>query len=249
LPVNGKGTGKTRSSTGGPMDRKTLLGKIPLFKNFDDSDLERLEQRLVGRTYPRGRILFHMGDEGGNLHIIRKGRVKVTIPSEEGEEVILAILGGGEILGEISLIDGKPRSATVEAMKDTDTLCLFREDFLEVLQGRFDVAMSVMETLAARLRRTDALLAESHFLDITNRLAKKVLDLGGTFGVQEEDGIRIAVRMTQKDLASMVGATRESVNKQLKVLRELGLLAFSDGHLKILNRNGLARRVMAVGDA
>jgi CRP-like cAMP-binding protein len=187
-----------------------------------------------------------MGDEGGNLYIILKGRVKVTIPSEDGEEVILAILDSGEILGEISLIDGKPRSATVYAMKDTEALCLYREDFLDVLRDRFDVVQRVLEILAGRLRQTDVLLAESHFMDITARLAKKIMDLSQAFGVEERDGIRIAVRMTQKDLASMVGATRESVNKQLRVLRELGLLVFSDGHVKILDPTGLAKRVRAV---
>lgn len=225
------------------MESKHVLGKIPLFSTLEDEDLNGLERRLVRRKYVRGQVLFHMGDEGGNLYIILKGRVKVTIPSEDGEEVILALLDAGEILGEVSLIDGKPRSATVYAMKDTETLCLYREDFLEVLKERFDVVQRVLEILAGRLRQTDVLLAESHFMDITARLAKKVLDLSQAFGVEERDGIRIAVRMTQKDLASMVGATRESVNKQLRVLRELGLLTFSEGHVKILDPAGLAKRV------
>jgi len=213
---------------------------------LEEKDLDRLESRLVRRKYARGQTLFHMGDEGGNLYIIERGRVKITIPSADGEEIILALLAPGEILGEISLIDGKPRSATVQAMKDTEVLCLFREDFLDVLRDRFDVVLRVLAILAERLRCTDVQLAESHFMDITSRLAKKLLELARAFGVEEEAGTRIGVRVTQRDLASMVGATRESVNKQLKVFRELGLLSMSEGHIYILDLDGLLGRIRAV---
>jgi CRP/FNR family transcriptional regulator, cyclic AMP receptor protein len=228
------------------MSTTRLLRKIPIFSTLEEKDLDRLESRLVRRGFPKGQILFHMGDEGGNLYIIERGRVKITIPSADGEEIILALLASGEILGEISLIDGKPRSATVQAMKDTDVLCLFREDFLEVLRERFDVVRRVLEILARRLRHTDVQLADSRFMDITSRLAKKIIDLSRTFGVEEEGGIRVGVRVTQKDLASMVGATRESVNKQLKVFREQGLLGMGDGHIHILDPEGLLRRVRAL---
>ena len=225
------------------MSAMSLIESIPLFSTLKETDLRRLESRLVRRRYAGGEILFHMGDEGGNLYIIQRGRVKVTIPSAEGGEVILAILSAGEILGEISLIDGKPRSATVQAMKETEVLCLFREDFLDVLQERFDVVLGILEILADRLRHTDVLLAESRFMGITARLAKKLLDLTRTFGIEEETGTRIGVRVTQRDLASMVGATRESVNKQLKVFRESGLLSMSEGHIRVLDPDGLARRI------
>lgn len=225
------------------MSAMSLIESIPLFRTLKETDLRRLESRLVRRRYSGGEILFHMGDEGGNLYVIQSGRVKVTIPSAEGGEVILTILSAGEILGEISLIDGKPRSATVQAMKDTEVLCLYREDFLDVLQERFDVVLGILEILADRLRHTDVLLAESRFMDITARLAKKLLDLTRTFGIEEETGTRIGVRVTQRDLASMVGATRESVNKQLKSFRESGLLSMSEGHIRVLDPEGLARRI------
>jgi CRP-like cAMP-binding protein len=228
------------------MSATSLIKSIPLFSTLKETDLHRLESRLVRRRYSRGEVLFHMGDEGGNLYIIRSGRVKVTIPSVEGEEVILTILSSGEILGEISLIDGKPRSATVQAMKDTEVLCLYREDFLDVLQERFEVVLGILEILADRLRHTDVLLAESRFMGIGARLAKKLLDLTRTFGIEEQEGTRIGVRVTQRDLASMVGATRESVNKQLKAFRESGLLSMSEGHIRILDTDGLERRIRSV---
>jgi CRP/FNR family transcriptional regulator, cyclic AMP receptor protein len=218
------------------------LGRIPIFTGLDAHDLEELEASLVLRRYSRGQVMFHKGDEGGNLYMLRSGRVKVAIPSPQGEEVILAILSAGEILGELSLIDGKPRSATVEALEDTEALCLRREDFMRFLSTRFDAVQRVLEVLSGRLRDTDSLLAETHFLDTTSRIAKKMLYLGKVFGVEEQGRTRIGVRITQRDLASMVGATRESVNKQIRWFREHGIVQFEDGYLTILDPVRLARR-------
>jgi CRP/FNR family transcriptional regulator len=182
-----------------------------------------------------------MGDEGGSLHIIERGRVKVTVPSTSGEELILAMLGAGDVLGELSLFDGKPRSATVLALEKTETICLRREDLLALMRNRFDVVEKFLEILARRIRDTDMLLTDRSFLDITSRLAKKILDLGDTFGIREGGQIRIGVKITQKDLASMIGATRESINKQLKALRDRGLVRMSGGMIEILNRERLVR--------
>ena len=225
-----------------------VLRKIPIFEDLEGEDLGRLEAALVRRKYSKGQVIFHKGDEGGSLYILQQGRVKVAIPSPQGEEVILTILSEGEILGELSLIDGKPRSATVEALEEAEVLCLRREDFLRLLSTRFEAVLRVLQVLSRRLRDTDALLAESYFLDVTSRLAKKILDLGRLFGVQQKGVIRIGVRMTQKDLASMVGATRESVNKQFRWFKEQGLVHLEDGYLTILDPVRLARRARAEGE-
>ncbi|OGQ01016.1 MAG: hypothetical protein A2Z40_03940 [Deltaproteobacteria bacterium RBG_19FT_COMBO_60_16] len=219
-----------------------MLQKHPLFAGFGPSEFESLEKCLVRRQYPGGQVLFHMDDEGNSLHLIERGRVKVTIPSDSGEELILAILGAGDFLGELSLLDGKPRSATVQALEKTETLCLHRKDLLALMRNRFDLVEKILEVLARRIRDTDMLLAERNFLDITSRLAKKILDLGDIFGIREEGRIRIGVKITQKDLASMIGATRESINKQLKALRDQGLVRISGGTIEILNRERLVRK-------
>jgi CRP-like cAMP-binding protein len=224
------------------MSLEKLRHRIPLFVGFGPSEFESLEKCLVRRLYPAGQTLFHMGDEGGSLHLIESGRVKVTIPSSSGEELILAMLGAGDLLGELSLFDGKPRSATVQALEKTETLCLHRKDLLALMRNRFDVVEKILEVLAARIRDADMLLADRHFLDITSRLAKKILDLGDTFGIREGGQVRIGVKITQKDLASMIGATRESINKQLKALRDQGLVRMSGGTIEILNRERLVRK-------
>jgi CRP-like cAMP-binding protein len=224
------------------MSLEKLRHKIPLFAGFGPSEFESLEKCLVRRRYPAGQALFHMGDEGGSLHLIERGRVKITIPSSSGEELILAIRGAGDILGELSLFDGKSRSATVLALEETGTLCLHREDLLALMRNRFDVVEKILEVLARRIRETDMLLADVHFLDITSRLAKKILDLGDTFGIRDGGQVRIGVKITQKELASMIGATRESINKQLKALRDQGLVRISGGTLEILNRGKLVQK-------
>lgn len=228
------------------MSLAKLRRVVPLFAGFGPSDFESLEKCLVRRRYPAGQTLFHMGDEGGSLHFIERGRVKVTILSSSGEELILAILGGGNLLGELSLFDGKPRSATAQALEDTETLCLHREDLLALMRGRFDVVEKILVVLAGRIRDTDTLLADKHFLGITARLAKKILDLGDTFGIREGGQVRIGVKITQKDLASMIGATRESINKQLKALRDQGLVRISGGKIEILKHERLVQKARII---
>lgn len=224
------------------MSLSNLRTKVPLFRCLEPADFRFLEKCLVRRRYPGGQVLFHMGDDGGSLHILVRGRVKVTIPSSSGEELILAILATGDLLGELSLFDGKPRSATVSALEDTETLCLHREDLVALLRNRFGAVEKILEVLAARIRDADKQLAESHFLDVKARLARKLLDLGDAFGVGERGRVRIGVKVTQKDLASMIGATRESINKQLRTLCAQGLVRVADGTLEILNREGLAQK-------
>lgn len=224
------------------MSPAKLRHKIPLFVDFGPSEFESLEKCLVRRRYPGGQAIFHMGDEGGSLHIIERGRVKVTIPSSTGEELILVMLGAGDFLGDLSLFDGKPRSATVQTLEETETLCLHREDLLALMRSRFDVVEKILRVLARRIRDTDTLLAEAHFLDITSRLARKILDLEDSFGIREGGQVRIGVKVTQKDLASMIGATRESINKQLKALRDKGLVRISGGTIEILNRERLVQK-------
>ncbi len=223
------------------MSLERLGRRSPLFAGFGPSELESLEKCLVRRQYAGGQVLFHIGDEGGSLHIIESGRVKIALPSYSGEELILTVLGAGELLGELSLFDGKPRSATAQALEKTETLCLQRKDLLALMRNHFDVVEKILEVLARRIRETDMLLADRHFLDITARLAKKILELGDSFGIREEGKVRIGVKITQKELASMIGATRESINKQLKVLRDRGLVWISGGTIEILNRERLIR--------
>jgi CRP-like cAMP-binding protein len=222
------------------MSLSALMRKSRLFANLDAADLKWLETSMVRRCYIAGQVIFHMGDEGGGLYLITRGRVKVSIISRQGEEIILALLSEGEMLGELSLIDGKPRSATSQAMEETESYFLSRSAFVHFLRRRFDAVMAVLCVLSSRLRTTDALLADAHFLRLQPRLAKKILDLGLMFGSRDKEKIQVNIQVTQKDLAAMVGATRESVNKQIALLRKSRLVHFKDKRITILDPVRLA---------
>jgi CRP-like cAMP-binding protein len=171
--------------SGGAMSLQKVLWKIPIFANLEKADIDRLEASLIERDYAAGHVIFNRGDRGDSLYIIQKGRVKVSIPSPKGGEAVLVTLSAGELLGELSFIDGKPRSATVQAIEKTKVFCLLREDFLELMRIRFDLVLRVMEVLSQRLRDTDRLLAETHFLSIRSRLGRKIKGLGRGLGTKK----------------------------------------------------------------
>lgn len=164
------------------MSLHDIVWKIPIFADLEKSDVDRLEASLIEREYGPGQIIFNKGDRGDSLYIIKKGRVKVSITSPKGEEAILVMLGAGEILGELSFIDGHRRSATVEAIEKTSVVCLLRDDFLGLMRHKFDLVLKVMEVLTQRLRDTDRLLAETHFLSLTSRLGQKIMGLSKNLG-------------------------------------------------------------------
>jgi len=163
------------------------------------------------------------------------------MPSAEGEEAILAILTGGDFFGELSILDGKPRSATAIAMEATTTYTIDRLDLLKALRAEPEMAMEILGTLSERLRRTNLLVEEAFFLDVRSRLARQLLDWAQTHGVETDQGVRIDVRMTQHDLASAIGATRESVNRHLGQLQDRGLISIAGHHIHLLDLDGLRR--------
>jgi len=219
-----------------------FLNKVSIFSNLKEDKLKALESCLIKRRYAKGQIIFHKGDESGGLYIISSGKVKVYIPSTQGEEVILAILAKGEIIGELSLLDGTKRSATISVTEDSEVMYLSRNDFLNFLRSDFDTVLNLFSMITKRLRNTNDQLEEAYMLDITSRIARKILALAEQFGVEHEGNVRIGVKITQKDLAAMIGATRESVNKQLNLLKKNGLVNMENGYITILNTDRLTRR-------
>jgi len=165
--------------------------------------------------------------------VITAGEVKVCLLSPEGDEVILAMLGAGESFGEMALLDDQPRSATVETTTTTEVLVIHRTDFYRYLRQEPDVAIALLRLLAARLRDTNQMVSDSAFLDIPQRVAKKLLTLAATHGRRDAAGTAIELHITQQDLAAMVGATRESVNRALASLRDRGVLTLSRQHIII----------------
>lgn len=219
------------------------MRRILLFKSLSPPELTELASRMITRHYPHGETIFHKNDPGSVFYIIKSGQVKIASLSPEGEELILAILTDGDFFGELSLFDEEPRSASAVALVDTDTFALQRRDFLEFLRACPTAAAEMLAALSRRLRRTDILVEDAAFLDLDARLAKRLLELAETHGIRLEDGIEIGVRLTQQDLAALVGASRVAVNKQLSIYQAAGLVRLGKQRIIILRPKDLGKNI------
>ncbi len=191
------------------------MRKAPLFAALNDTDAEALLASMSRTQIPRGAELFSEGDQGDSLYVITAGKVKLGRRSVDGRENLLAILGMGEMLGELSLFDPGPRTATATAVADTELVGLAHPDMTDFLKDRPEVAMTMLAALARRLRRTNEALGDLVFTDVPGRVAKALLDLSSRFGRPVDDGLLVAHDLTQEELAQLVGASRETVNKAL----------------------------------
>lgn len=203
-----------------PSDARELLRRVPSLAPLSRDDLLDLAAAARRRSYAKGQVVFHRDDPGDSLHIIATGEVRVVLSSPEGEDVTLALLGPGDFFGELSLLDGGPRSATTIAAEATETLVVQRDRFLRWIQSRPGAATVMLAALGRRLRAADELVGELAFLDVHSRLVKKLLDLAGPAA----EGDQVELHLSQDELASMVGVTRESVNKHLQFFKKRGAI-------------------------
>ena len=221
-----------------------LLARIALFAGLGTEDLAGLARDLRRRRYKKDEVIFFCGDPGASLCIIEAGRVKLTLPAPDGRgEVVLARLSPGEFFGELALLDGQPRSADAVATEAVELLMLGREDFLRYLEAHPRLAIALLEELSRRLRRDAEIIQDAAFLDIPGRLARVLLRLAETEGQPGSSGTAISARLTQTDLAGMVGATRESVNKWLGVYERRGLLRRQGGRIDLLRPEELHKQI------
>jgi CRP-like cAMP-binding protein len=219
-----------------------VLRSAPLFRELDDEAASALRASMVEVQLGRGEVLFREGDTGDRVYVVIDGKVKLGRTSSDGRENLLALLGPGQMFGELSLFDPGPRSATVTAVTDTVLLSLANEDMLTWLTGRPEVARGLLLQLGQRLRRSNDTLADLVFSDVPGRVAKALLDLSTRFGVPSEEGVRVVHDLTQEELAQLVGASRETVNKALADFAGRGWLRLEQRSVVILDLERLRRR-------
>jgi CRP/FNR family transcriptional regulator, cyclic AMP receptor protein len=219
-----------------------VLSRAPLFSALDDDAAATLRASMTEVTLPRGETLFREGDSGDCLYVITDGKIKLGRAAADGRENILAILGPGEMFGELSLFDPKPRTATAVAVVDSTLMSLGHEALDQLLTGRPAVAESMLAALAQRLRRTNESLADLVFSDVPGRVAKALLDLSTRFGVQADDGLHVTHDLTQEELAQLVGASRETVNKALADFASRGWIRLEARAVVINDVDRLSRR-------
>ena len=197
-----------------PIDQE-VVRKAPLFTALDDAASASLLANMVSVKIPKGTILFAEGDEGDQLYVIAEGKLKLGTSSSDGRENLLSILGPGEMFGELSLFDPGPRTSTATAVTDAKLLSLGQEKLLPWLAENPKVSLQLLARLAQRLRRTNEAVGDLVFSDVPGRVAKALIDLGQRFGKKTDEGLFVHHDLTQEELAQLVGASRETVNKAL----------------------------------
>ncbi|NKX92469.1 Crp/Fnr family transcriptional regulator [Sanguibacter hominis ATCC BAA-789] len=196
------------------MDDSVVLA-APLFAGLDPEEARPLLASMATVRLTRGDVLFNEGERGDRLFIISEGKIKLGRRSSDGRENLMAILGPGEMFGELSLFDPGPRTLTASAVADTTLQELSHAELVAWLQAHPGMSKFLLGALARRLRRTNENLADLVFSDVPGRVAKALLDLSTRFGQKTDEGIRVAHDLTQEELAQLVGASRETVNKAL----------------------------------
>lgn len=220
------------------------LRRCALFQHVDDARLRTIARSMRLRRFRRGEVIFHQGDVGDSLQIVIHGAVKIVLPSAAGEEAIIATLRTGDFFGELALLDGAPRSATATAVEATETLALPREGFLTLIDEDPMLTHGLLAGIATELRRLTGHVEELHFLDLAGRLATRLARLGRDRDPRATGSVELDWPYTQSDLASMIGATRQSVNKLLSGLVEDGLLRIERETLVITDLERLEARGM-----
>ena len=217
------------------------LDSYDIFNSLDITNRERLISLLRPRSFHQGEVIFLKGDPGQGLYLISNGRVKICVVDRQGDELVFTFLGKGDLLGDLAVIDGKPRSATAIAMENTDTLYLDRHDFLNFLGSSPQACLDIINMLCQRLRRLSGQLEEISFLDVAGRIARNLISLTKNSAPVKGSPTIMTCSITQEELARVIGASREMVNKILNSFVDMHLISIARKKLIILNSNELSR--------
>lgn len=213
-----------------------ILKTVPLFALLSDHQLAALFPAIQHRSYPRHSFMLRAGEKADALYIIMAGRAKVVVDDGEGREVTLTLIGPNEFFGEMSLIDDKPRSASVEAVDTCEVLYISKAAFMSCLKDNFEVAMLILRAVVGRLREADRKIASLALMDVHGRVARLIIELA-----REVNGNWI-VDTGSEEMARMVGASREMVSRVLKEMREAGLIRRDKRKVIVLDHASMSQR-------
>ncbi|WP_176818925.1 Crp/Fnr family transcriptional regulator [Quadrisphaera sp. DSM 44207] len=223
------------------MDER-VVRRAPLFQGLDEDSASALLGMVTEVSLRRGDVLFGVGDPAHALYVVDTGKIKLGRAAPDGREQLLAVLGPGEMFGELSWFDPGPRTSSATAVSATRLAALDFDDLRRWVAGRPEVASHLLRALARRLRRTNEVLADLVFTDVPGRVAKTLLDLAQRFGRPTEAGLRVQHDLTQEELAQLVGASRETVNKALADFAARGWLRLEARSVVLVEVERLRRR-------
>ncbi|MBN1485669.1 MAG: Crp/Fnr family transcriptional regulator [Chloroflexia bacterium] len=224
-------------------ERWRFLTHIPIFAGMEEEELARIAADMQRKRCRAGENLFYQGDRGDALYIVESGLVRIYVLSEEGQEVSVVLCSRGDFFGELALLDEEPRSATAVAMEETTLWVLSRPAFFRHLRENYTLALNLMHVLSARVRRTTEEFKSMATLDVSQRIIRKLLELARWRGRHTDRGLRIRGQLTQQELASLVGSSRESTNRALRALERQGLIDMEQGRILLLKPEELRNMV------
>jgi len=219
------------------MSKSDHLRNVPIFTDLSDSDLNRIASKMVSRDYQKGQMILLEESTGETFFIMTSGTVKVTRLSDDGREVILALLGESDFFGEMSLLDGEGRSANIVANEDSQVMTLSRRDFLECLETYPKIAISLLEELAVRLRKSDQQIESLSLSDSEQRISITLIRLAEERGTIKRGDVTVQNLPYQQDIANMAGTSRETVSRTLKLLEDKKLVKRNGSDITIFNFN------------
>jgi CRP/FNR family transcriptional regulator len=207
------------------VDRTAALAKTALFGELPEAALTEIADRAVPRKYRRGSVVFVQGEPGERCFVIVSGTLKISAYHPDGREAVLAVLGPNDVLGELALFEQSPRSADATALEDAELLSIDAKSLNESILAHPEIGLALLNVLGVRLRQSNEAFQDIAFFDVPGRVARRLADLADAHGVDVAEGTLIDIALSQESLAQMVGATRESVNKALALLKRRGLVA------------------------
>ena len=223
------------------MDKISLLESVPIFSDLSKSDLTKISDRMTHRKFNKNQMILLEDDLGQTFFVIATGSVKITRLSDDGREVILAMLGEADFFGEMSLLDGDGRSANVVALEASEVLTLARNEFLGILEQYPKISISLLEELTNRLRKSDQQIESLSLSDVEQRIGITLIRLAEELGTIKQGSVKIKNLPFQQDIANMAGTSRETVSRTFKLLEEKGLLSRQGRLLVIYNFNQFSK--------
>jgi len=222
-----------------PREKRTLLAGHELFRKLSDRELDDLVLAVHVKHVVAREELCHKGDPGNQLYLIATGLLKAQTTSASGDDVVFSIMGPGEAFGEVALFIGGKRTATVVAIQDSDVLQIDRRELFPFLRRHPDAALKLLEVLATRLQNISTMVEDTTFLNLPQRLSKRLLDLAERYGKRTPEGLRIDMKINQTELGDLVATTRESINKQLRTWSEEHVASMTGGFITIHDEGAL----------
>ena len=213
------------------LSKRTILAEHPFFKGLAPELIDQLSSHAITRMVPGGTVIYAKGDPGNSLFAVVSGTVRISVPSLDGKDTVFNQLNEGEIFGEIALLDGRPRSAEVTAVTDCELMMINRRDFVPLMKNNPEIALKLIDILCARLRRTSEQVEDVMFLDLPARLAKVLLKLAEN----APDGPQgRKIEMTQREVGQIIGMSRESTNKQLRLWEQRNWVRLERGSIVVV---------------